>query len=557
MANSVSDLERTEISKRLGALPVILQVLRKLDIREIVDRYCPIREVADYTHGQMAEIFILNRLTAPHPLYRFDLWAEEFAVAELCQIDSAKLNDDRLGRSLDVMADFLEAINAEIALRAVTVFGLSLEQAHLDITSFLFEGVYKSSDPEYPMVKRGYNAEKDFKRRQVKAGQAVLKDGNVPIFFKVFDGNRTDSNTLMQVFEGLEFLRSVAKPQKMINVGDSKLLSAGNLLLLLEKEALFVGPGERGKGITEELLALDPEKWVELSYASEAELLKRKNAHKDDWNRYWFQEAPASIRDPKSGNEFLYRKLTIRSSEEMRATKKNRERQLQKAEEELEKLANGIPRYYKTEQAVQNKAASILEARRVTDFIKFTVGTRDGQLKDKAGRSQAAKMPTLVWNQDPDAIAKAERISGCCHLLTNLPAERTPNEVLQIHKDQYRVEQRFANWKGPLEVTPIFLKSNRRIAALLLVTGLALMIFSLIEREVRRELGDKDGYAVGFIGERRKSRPTGTTIFYVLRVVTALITRGEPKINRVLNIPPLVQKIHDIFEVKIEQIIRS
>ena len=542
MNGSAMDPLRTEISKRLGALPVVQRVLQKLGIREIVDRLCPIREsVADYSHGQMAEIFIANRLTAPHPLYRFDLWAEEFAVAELFQIDPEKLNDDRLGRTLEAMAGCIDEIQMEIAVKAVSHFGLSLEQAHLDITSFMFEGAYENQEPAHPAVKRGYNANGDYRRKQVRTGQAVLKDGNVPIFHKVFDGNRTDSTTLVKIFEGLEFLRTKAKPKELVNVGDSKLLSAGNMLFLLLRGAQFVAPGERGKALTAELLELDPEAWVELPYASESELLKRKKAPLDEWNRYWCHETTVTACDPQSRVEFEYRRLLIRSSDEMRATKKNRESQMQKAEVELKKVANGVGRYYKTEQQIDKKVSGILEARRVTEFYKITLGTHDGQ-------------PYFEWSRDQEATAKSEKISGCYPLLTNLPSERTANEVLAIQKDQYRVERRFADWKGSLEVCPIFLHSNRRIAALLLVTSLALMVFSLIERQVRRELADKDGYAVGFVGERRKSRPTGTSIFYVLRVVTALVTKGEPKVNRILNLPPLVQRIHELFEVKIDKI---
>jgi transposase len=560
VAETLKDSERVEIAKKLGALPVVKKLLQKLCVREIVDKHCPIRECADYTHGQIAEIFIANRLTAPHPLFRFDLWAEEFAVAELFGVSADKLNDDRLARTLDALSRCIDEIQIEIVERAVTVFGLSLRQAHLDITSLMFEGAYADGDPDFPLVKRGYNADKDFKRRQIKTGQVVLKDGNVPIFHKVFDGNRTDSNTLMQVFEGLEFLRAKAKVKEMVHVGDTKLLSAGNMLFLLSQDVLFVGPGERGKEFTEEILGLDPDKWTELQYASESELLKRKNAPEEEWNRYWYQEASASIEDPKSGKKFPYRRLIIRSSDEMRATQKNRERNLTKTEEDLTKLANGIPRYYKTKLDVEKKISSILETRRVKGLIKIEVGTREVLAEQKKrARTGAVEgpnlVPTVTWSRDLNAIAQAEKSSGCYPLLTNLPAERSALEVLTIQKDQYRVEHRFANWKGPLAVCPIFLHNNDRIAALVLVTALALMVFSLIEREVRRELGDDNGYAVGFTGERRKSRPTGTTIFYVLRVVTALVFQGAPRIHRVFNTPPLVQQIHKIFEVKIADIV--
>jgi transposase len=305
----VSVLEREEVCKRLGALPVIKKVLQDLGVREIIDRLCPIRqEVADYTHGQMVEILIANRLTSPHPLYRFDLWADEFGAAELFGLDSSKLNDDRLGRTLDATAMAIDEIQVELAMRAVNSFGLSINQAHLDITSFMFEGAHQNGDPEFPLPKRGYNAEGDFKRKQVRTGQAVLNDGNIPIFHKTFDGNRSDTDTLIEVYEGLKFLGSTAAAKYMVHVGDSKLLSCGNLLFLLKQGVYFVAPGERGKRLADEVLGMDATAWIELPYASESELAKRKTAAPEHWNRYWYQEFPAQVVDPATGEKFAFRR---------------------------------------------------------------------------------------------------------------------------------------------------------------------------------------------------------------------------------------------------------
>ena len=41
------------------------------------------------------------------------------------------------------------------------------------------------------------------------------------------------------------------------------------------------------------------------------------------------------------------------------------------------------------------------------------------------------------------------------------------------------VERRYGEFKGPLSVTPLFLKTSRRIAALITVICLALLIFCL------------------------------------------------------------------------------
>jgi transposase len=541
--------EREEVSKRLGALPIVKKLLEDLKIREIVDRYCPIREcVADYTHGQMIEIFVANRLSSPNPLYRFDLWAEEFAAAEIFGLAAGKLNDDRLGRTLDAVANHIDEIQMEVAVRAVDLFGLSLDQAHLDITSFMFEGAYESNEAGHPAPMRGYNADGDYNRKQVRTGHCVLKDGNIPIFHKTFSGNQTDSKTLMQVFEGLEFLRAKAKPKEMVHVGDSKLLSSGNLLFLLRRGVQFVAPGERNKELKEQVLDIKPEAWIESTYISESEQLKRKKAPSEDWNRFYYQEFPATVVDPETRTELSYRRLIIRSSEEVRAARKHRERQIQKAEQELQKIAGGIPRYYKTQERVSAKVAIILEKCRVAAFFSVKTGTT----KDR---------PYLVWSRNSEAIEKAEATSGCYPILTSLPAERTPDEVLAIQKDEYRVEARFANWKGPLEVCPIFLHNNCRVVALLMTTALALMIFSLIEREVRKALGDQDGRAVGFLPERRKSRPTGKSILDVLRVLSVVImygghtsARSVSRVPRVVNVTPLIRRLHDVFGVTIDSI---
>ena len=63
--------------------------------------------------------------------------------------------------------------------------------------------------------------------------------------------------------------------------------------------------------------------------------------------------------------------------------------------------------------------------------------------------------------------------------------------MLLRYKGQEAVERRYSHLKGPLAVAPLFLKNNRRIAALITVISLALLIFCLIERKARRNLGPR------------------------------------------------------------------
>ena len=74
------EYERGLVIRTAGALPVVAKLAERLGLVEAVDRFCPIRSVADYTHGQVVLALVANRLTHPRPLSSFQEWGEEFAV---------------------------------------------------------------------------------------------------------------------------------------------------------------------------------------------------------------------------------------------------------------------------------------------------------------------------------------------------------------------------------------------------------------------------------------------------------------------------------------------
>jgi Domain of unknown function (DUF4277) len=113
---------------------VVADFCRRLDLRGIVDRACPVREVATLTHGQVIEALVANRLTSPAPLRRVEDWARTWAVTEVFGISPAALNDDRIGRALDAVAPTLEAIVGSVGAQAIATFGLDVARLHWDMT---------------------------------------------------------------------------------------------------------------------------------------------------------------------------------------------------------------------------------------------------------------------------------------------------------------------------------------------------------------------------------------------------------------------------------------
>ncbi|MCA2230451.1 DUF4277 domain-containing protein [Nonomuraea aurantiaca] len=103
----------------LGALPVAAEFCSRLRIRELVDTVCPVRDVAELTHGQVIEALVANRLTAPSPLVHVRDWARAWAVGEAFGVDPELLNDDRIGRALDAITPHLNHLAGSVGLTAI------------------------------------------------------------------------------------------------------------------------------------------------------------------------------------------------------------------------------------------------------------------------------------------------------------------------------------------------------------------------------------------------------------------------------------------------------
>ena len=83
--------------------------------------------------------------------------------------------------------------------------------------------------------------------------------------------------------------------------------------------------------------------------------------------------------------------------------------------------------------------------------------------------------------------------------------------MLNIYKDQWIVEQRHRDLKQTLRVRPVFLHNDDRIEALIAIIGIALLIFGLIEADLRASLGD--GVPLpGILPEGRAAIPTARAV---------------------------------------------
>jgi hypothetical protein len=92
----------------------------------------------------------------------------------------------------------------------------------------------------------------------------------------------------------------------------------------------------------------------------------------------------------------------------------------------------------------------------------------------------------------------------------------------------------------------MFLQSNRRIAALITVICLALLVFCLVERQVRRAIAPAE--RLDGLWAHRPAKPTGRLIFTALARLRLLPASGtDPPI--IPQPPPLQARILELLKV--------
>lgn len=518
------------VEKVLGALPVVAEFCRRLDIAGIVDRAVPVRELAIVTHGQVIEALVANRLTSPTPLVHVEDWARAWAAEEILGTAPEALNDDRIGRALDAVAPKLHGIVGSIGAQAIATFGLDVSRVHWDMTSISLYGDYDHAKEDFVGPRFGHPKDRRPDLKQVQTGLGVAGDGGVPVFHRAYDGG---AGEVAQVVPAMEELKKLAGERRFLVVGDSKLVSYKNLAAMVKAKVDFVAPAPKTYVDAATLAAQDLATATPVGYVAGRDRHKRP----EDRGTYKVAEDTMVLTGPrKAGPHLVLRRVFVWSSARSAAAKVAREKKLARARADLESLARGLGgRHYQSAEQVSARLAVIAAKRRVKAYLVSEVGTG------------TAGTPTLSWHFDQGALDAEAATDGWYALLTNLsPGEADAAEVLRRYKGQEVVERRYGNFKGPLAVAPMFLKNNRRIEALISVICLALLIFSLVERAVRLAISPAVKLAGLWAG--LPAKPTGRLIFSALarlRLIPA--TAGRPA--EIPRPPPLQARLLELLDV--------
>src|ERR687886_1666585 len=207
-------------------LPLVLGVIRKLNVAALIDTFCPPHPAHILSCGRGVEALLLAILDGHHALYKVGARLEERGMLPLLQdgLERASLNDYRLGQMLEALfAAQLNRVFGAIALNALDIYAISTPWLHQDTTTITLYGAYEEEVlpvaglvPPRPAYGHSKDGRDDLK--QVLLSLGVSSEG-LPLRVGVRDGNASDSTeTPVAIDEclalGLDGVRGIVADSK-------------------------------------------------------------------------------------------------------------------------------------------------------------------------------------------------------------------------------------------------------------------------------------------------------------------------------------------------------
>src|SRR5919107_126488 len=122
----------------VAPLPLVLGVVRKLNVAALIDTFCPPHPAHVLSSGRGVEALLLAILDGHHALYKVGARLEERGMLPLLQpgLTRASLHDYRLGHILDALfAANLKKVSGAVALKALEAYTIPPPWLHQDTTT--------------------------------------------------------------------------------------------------------------------------------------------------------------------------------------------------------------------------------------------------------------------------------------------------------------------------------------------------------------------------------------------------------------------------------------
>ena len=471
-------------------------------LRSTIDALCPTE--SPISHGTIVEVLVLNRLLSPRPLVHVGRWVADTGLDVLLEVDPALLNDDRIGRTLDALAEVIADAQSTVCTHVVRAFDVQVHDVLSDTTATYLEGDYGDSK----LAARGHSKDHRPGHKQIKLALATSMDGQIPLSHLTLPGNTGDVVTVPAT---LAALRALWPTTPVVISGDGVMWSEENRDGVARAQGVFLGPIAMNPSVVRWVCAAEPD--IEV-------LVQLTSQHKPV--RYL---AKVVDRFPVNGVADAGAHLVVFDPRRAAEEREERAQALIRYEAALADLVPRLNQGRLRKRIDLDKRVGGLAKRHglAARYVDVVVGGEVGFFTVRWARKDAELVATL-------------RRDGRWPLVTNragLTDEALCRWAVQRYKLHGRIERDMHLLKGPLRLRPIFVQSDERIRALMCLCVWALTAWTLLERQGRKALPPQKKNVVPI-------RVRLESLVSMLAIVTYRLGDGSPLQRVVTKLPPRV-----------------
>jgi transposase len=496
----------TDDTLQLGPLALLVPLLERLDIANIIDRHLPPDPQLAFSHGRVLSLLLAARLSQPTALINIPTWAEHSGADLLWDIPAHCLNDDRLGRALDAFFTQRHSILAAVAHQAIHLGELPRHRLHFDPTHVIFHGAYESSQPRpantpWPPtdsntvgpahITHGHGD--DAKLIQVGVTCVVDHLGAVPILSQCLDGNRNGHTAIEQQCDLL--LAANLLTAGTLMVSDRGTFSVEHVARLHRHggRVLCSVPWADYQGLYDAHQA--QLNWRQASYLSLEQQRRRETGSSLPLDHYELAVLRHTLTDPQTKEDIPCRVLFVYSTADEVICRQTRERDIVRLREGLAVIAATVARGHPqtTQASISRRVSRLFGNRAAAQFFRWEMVPLTAEEQSALPPpARGCRRPShrFVYEVDEAAAAAAAEYDGLSALLTTAARTESADVLFNQFKEQNYVELGHHQWKTPLAVRPVFLKSPRRVEALVCLMQVALTAYQMLERLYRQSVGE-------------------------------------------------------------------
>ena len=447
-----------------GDIAVLKAAADRLGVVSIIDRHVG-RRARKLTVGTTLLLAALNRAIRPRSKRGWATWAKLTSLDRLVPgLKVEKLTSQFFWDQMDcVEVDTLRSIEDDLTRVVVEQMGIKLDTLFYDATNFFT--YIASTNPRPKLPQRGRSKQKRSDLRLFSLALLVSREGQIPLYSHVYEGNRVDSksfpDSLTRIRERLEKLSIVVEDVTIVY--DKGNLSKVNQQLVDEAPFGYVAslvPAHHPK-----LMKIPVEDYQPLSGSRLGEIPVLRLTRK-----IWDKERTLVL--------FISEQLR---SGQIRGLQQHLNKRIKKLEEWKEQLAKpgSGPR---SVESAKKQTDAMLSGQHLKKVLKVEYDP------DRHGSDRVR-----YWI-DEDARAHLEKEEFGKRILVTDRSDWSDEEILLAYRGQSDVEDAFRQLKDDehMAVRPQYHWTDQKIHVHTFCCLLALLLGRIIELEARK-LGYREG----------------------------------------------------------------